>query len=365
MGNLSRNRSVIQKLESLLEKPVSQEAEIDTFAALAWELRISHPERSAEYAYEVIQRPQSGVFQASPYKAGLAAGLVALAFIHLQVGELHKATEKCLRALKHLGNAPHSKTTLHIWLVLAQDSFFLGDYLSAKQQSQKAIELAEVFELSIEKAWALDMLATAYGMLGEAANALEFHKKSLDIFEKEDDIDGILRAGNNIAMTLYLQKELEDADAQIKKTLALAHERGNKFDLLNIYCTAAQIAIDLQEFDEAEKNLLAAFSNAEVLENTRTYHIFVLMEWARLFIQQKEHRKAQYNFLQSLVLAEENGQLAEQAHCYHELSSIYAEEGDTERSEKYLEIEASLRNELEELHAKHRKEIQKAVTQIN
>jgi len=365
MRNISRNRSVIQELESILKNPISREVEIATFATLAWELRISHPERSTGYAYEAIQRSQSGPFEMSPYKEGVAAGLVTLAFIHLQMGELQKATEKSLRALKHLGNAPHSKTTLHIWLVLAQDSFFLGDYASAKEQSQKAIELAEALELSIEKAWALDMLATTCGMLGDCENALELHKKSLEIFEKEDDIDGILRAGNNLAMTLYLQKELQDADTQIKKTLSLAHERGNKFDLLNIYCTAAQIAIDRQQFDEAEKDLFAAFSNAEVLENTRTYHIFALMEWARLSREQNEREKSKSYFLQSLVLAEENGQLAEQAHCYQELASIFTEEGNTERAEKYIKIAQSLRNELEELHAKHRKEIQLAVAQVN
>ncbi len=355
MESISRNRSVIQKLESLLENPTSQEMEIDTLATLAWELRMIYPERSRRYARKVATLAQSGDFEASPYIEGSAAAAVALAFFYMQTGQLHETTRQCLSALKILEGSPHTKTTLHIWLILANNSFFLGGFETALKNAQKTLNLAEELGLVIEKAWALDITANAYGIMGEYEKAFAAHHKAMDIFRVENDIDGILRAGNNIAMTLYQKGDLEEAYEQILKTRELAQERKRKSDLLNIHCTAAQIAIDLSLLDEAEEHLLAAFSNGEVLEYTHTYHVFVIMEWGRLSLKRDEVNKAKSYYLQALVLAEENDQIAEMAQCYQELSSIYAQEGDTERAEKYMEQVQFFSDELERKLTKHRK----------
>ena len=357
----SRNQRVQQELEERLKKPKSREDEVETLATLAWELRTNQPERSAELSLQTIQEAQSPPFEEVPYYKGLAAGMAALAFVNLQVGEMRLGTQQAIRALKNLQRAPDDKILVRILLTLAQDSFFLGDFDAATEQAQKAVSLAEKNDWPIEKAWAIGMLASTYGVTGEIEKALELHQTELDIFEAEDDIDGILRAGNNLAMTLYLSQNLDKAHQQITKTLQLGKKRGHKFDLLNIHCTAAQIEIDRREFDAAEEALYGAFSNAEVLENTRTYHIFVLMEWARLRQAQQEISKAKSYYLQSLVLAEENGQLAEQAHCYQKLAGIYEEEGEDERAEKYLALAKELGSELEQAHAAYRKDIQTAM----
>lgn len=359
----NRNQRVQKELEERLKNPISREDEVDTLGALAWELRINQPERSIQLSLQTIQEAQSHPFEDVPYYKGLAAGMTALSFVNLQIGNMRLGTQQALSALKNLQQTPDDKILVRILLTLAQDSFFLADYAKAAEQAQKAIEITEKNNWRIEKAWATGMLASTYGITGKFKQALELHQVELDIFETEDDVDGILRAGNNLAMTLYLSQNLEEAHQQITKALQLGKRRGHKFDLLNIHCTAAQIEIDRREFDAAEKALYGAFSNAEVLENTRAYHIFVLMEWARLNEARNETNKAKSYYLQSLVLAEENGQLAEQAHCYQKLSGIYEAEGESERATKYIALAKELRSELERTHADYRKEIQTAMQQ--
>ena len=327
-------------------------------AELAWELRISQPERSRVSARKAISLAGSGEYADNPYTEGLAAGLVTLAFVYLQSGQLQEGTNKCLEALNAIGDSPHSKTTVRIWHTLAENSFFLGDFPAAMEQAQKSLTLADQLDLLIEKAWAIDTIASIYGITGDSSNALEFHKEAMQMFNAINDIDGILRSGNNLAMTLYGKKDYSQALEQILNTLEIAREWDRKHDMLNISCTAAQISIDMGQLEQAEGYLHAAFSNAEVLENTYTYHVFVMMEWARLSLLRNETKKARSYLLQAIVVAEENDQLTEQAQCYKTLAEICEQEGNEEKALMYSESFQLYSEELERKLAKNRLALQ-------
>ena len=361
MEEKSRNEIVIKKLNAQLEQAASQKERIDTLATLAWELRISQPDRSAELARKAIELAQVREFLSSPYLDGKVAGLVALSFVYLQLGELNEGTNLSLKALKTLDLSRESITAAHLWLTLAQNSTFLGDFTSVRNHTQRTLEITEQLSLPIERAWALDALAIADAMQADYPNALVHHREAIGIFKQANDIDGRLRAKNNLAMTLYKQGEYDEALSQILVTLQNAKVWNRKFDILNIACTAAQICIDTHRLDDAERHLHTAFSNAEILENTRAFHIFVLMEWARLSQKRNETDKAKSYFLQSLVLAEENDQLGELAHCYQELSKIYLQEGAVQRAEKYAQMAKSFQDDLAAKHAEYQRKIQVAL----
>jgi hypothetical protein len=56
---INRNLKRIQELEALLKRSASSQDEIDTLAELAWELRISQPERAETTAKKAIELAQS------------------------------------------------------------------------------------------------------------------------------------------------------------------------------------------------------------------------------------------------------------------------------------------------------------------
>ena len=187
----------------------------------------------------------------------------------------------------------------------------------------------------------------------------------MQTFKKFHNINGILRSGNNLAMTLYGVQDFAPAFEQILQSLEAAQKWDRKHDLLNISCTAAQISIDMGNLDQAEEYLLAAFSNAEVLENTFLYHVFVLMEWARLSMLRDEMKPAKSYLLQAIVVAEENDQLAEQTQCHKLLMDIYKKEGDEKKAQLHANAYQIHNEQVEMKRAANRLAIQAALRQVS
>ena len=324
------NRSLFRKqeLEILLERPSSPQEEVDAYAELAWELRISQPERAETLAQKAAELAQTGIFTEEAYQAGQAAGLIALAFLQTHAGHLDVGVATYMQALAILSDAPVSRNTIRLWYTSSWNSFFLGDYPTALEQALKALKQSEQLDLNLEKAWALDAVASIYGITEDFPNALKAHQEAVEIFKEQHDVDGTIRTLNNLAMTLYQMGDYAPALEHARQSLELAQKWDRKNDQLNLSCTIAQISIDMEQLDQADAYLNKAFADAEVLESTYIYHAFVLIEWARLSLKRGNVEKAKSYLFQALKLAQENDQKAEQAQCHQRLSEIYEAQGE-------------------------------------
>jgi len=332
METPNRNLARIKKLEDRSKNSSSPQNEIDSLTELAWELRTSQPEKSKSVALKTIDLAQSGEFSKEPYKQGWAAGLVAYAFYFTHTNQLKEGVENCLQALNLIEDHQISKTSVRAWITLCWNNFFIGNYPTALEQALKALDQANALGIQIEKAWALDALASVYGIASDFTDALHYHKESVSIFKELNDVDGIIRATKNLAMTLYEKKDYDAAFESIFESFHLAQKWKRKYDILNISCTIAQISIDTGKLDQAEEFLRTAMANAEALENTNIYYTYVLMEWARLSQKQNDFQNAKKNLLLALSVAEENDQKMEQAKCHQGLSEIYEKHGDYKKS---------------------------------
>ena len=342
----SRSHRRIHELEGLIEQFTSPREEIEASAELAWELRISHPERAETLAQTAIELAQTGKFEEELDNKGLAAALTALAFLQTHAGLLDIGVATGMRALSILGDSMPSQTTTRLWYSLSWGSFFLGDYPTAMEQALMALHQSDRLNLRIEKAWALDALGSIYGISKDFPNALKAHKESVHIFEEQNDVDGTLRALNNLAMTLYEMKDYAPALEYALLSLQLAQHWNRNHDMLNLSCTIAQISIDMGNLDQAEEYLRKASANAEVLESTYIYHAFVLMEWARLALKRDDAERARSYLFQALALAEKQDQKAEQAQCHKSLSEIYEGQGEYSEALRHYKAFHTLNDEV-------------------
>ncbi len=332
----------IKALEAILQNPASRRDEISTLGELAWQLRFSKQKDAKVFATKAIKLAQGEYFAKRPYNEGLAAGLVALASVEFQNGLIEPGVKNCLEAISLLENLPPSKTDARVWQILSWNSYFLGDFTSAQDQALKSLEISNQLSLIIEKAWALDAAACAYGVSKDFQNALQAHREAINIFQDNRDVDGTIRATNNMALTLYMMEDYTTALTWAKQNLQFIRKWDRKYDELNAACTIAQILIDLGRLDDAENYLGVALTASKVLENTNIFHVSIFMEMARLARNRDDLEDAKLNLFEALNFANKTKQKMEVGKCHRILAEIYEHEGDYKQSlehmKKFLQI---------------------------
>jgi diguanylate cyclase (GGDEF)-like protein len=326
----------IQALEAILQQPASRRDEISTLAELAWQLRFSKTKKAKTLAKKAIKLAQGEYFAKKPYNEGLAAGLVALASIESQNGQIESGVKNCLEAISLLENFPSSKTNARVWQTLSWNSFFLGDYTSAQHQALKSLDLSSRLNLKIEKAWALDTVASAYGISKDFQNALQAHREAIHIFQDDNDVDGIIRATNNMAMTLHMMEDYQTALAWAKQNLQIIRKWERKHEELNAACTIAQILIGLKRLDDAENYLGVALTASKVLDNTDIFHVIIFMELARLSQMRGDLKNAKINLFEALKIAKRTKQKMDVGKCHQNLAEIFEQEGDYKHSLEHM-----------------------------
>ena len=332
----NRYNKRIQALEAILQNPASKRDEISTLAELAWQLRFSKPEDAKMFAKKAIKLAQGEYFAKRPYNEGLAAGLVALASLESQNGQIESGVKNCLEAISLLENFPPSKTNARVWQTLSWNSYFLGDYTSAQDQAVKSLELSNQLSLKIEKAWALDAMASAYGILKDFQNALQAHREAIHIFQDINDVDGTIRGTNNMALTLYMMEDYTTALAWAKQNLQIIRKWNRKHEELNAACTIARILIDLRRLDDAENYLGVALTASKVLDNTNIFHVLIFMELARLSQVRGNYQNAKTNLIEALKIVKRTKQKMEVGKCHQNLAGIFEHEGNYKQSLEHL-----------------------------
>ena len=343
---INSNVKRIQELEARLKDLDSPKDEIDLLAELAWELRTSQPEKSTETATRVTELAHRGEYSESPFVEGWAAGLVTLAFHQTHNNQLKQGAENALQALRMLEARQASKTMIRARLTLSWNLFFLGSYPAALEYALDALKELEQFDSDVDKAWIFDNLACVYGVSGDFTNALHYHKKAVDLFKELDDVDGLIRATNNLAMTLYEKKDYMPALETVFESLDLAERWGRKVDIFNINCTAAQITMEIGDLVKANQHLETATEIVKSLENPPIFYSYVLIETAKLALKIRDFPKAESKLLVALETAEQSGQKAEQAECHRSLTYIYEEQGNYQEALRHQKAFQALNEEV-------------------
>jgi tetratricopeptide (TPR) repeat protein len=120
------------------------------------------------------------------------------------------------------------------------------------------LEVREVLEESLgffDDEWVVagiyNSLGTIVEMLGEWDNALEYHKKDLEISEKLNDVSGIATAYGNIGLVYHDKGEWDKALEYYKKDLEISKRLNNETGMARAHGNIGVVYHDKGEWDNA------------------------------------------------------------------------------------------------------------------
>ena len=315
----------INELDDFLAKPRNQREEIDALNELAWELRVSQPDRVYLLCQKADDLSRTGEFLDQPYDQGLAASLVGRAFVDTYNGKLDIAFSQCLQAISLL-QGTRSNIEVQVWFTLGWNSFFLGDYPAALENGMKALSLARELNDRLHEAWALDAVASFHGVTGDFKTAIRLHEDALKIFKGLSDAFGELRTLNNLAVSLLEMKQYEQAYDVGERSLQLARAYDLEMDICNNSCTVVDVLIEMKRYDDADELLRDAVPRTS--HGSNVAHVNVLERAGRLRLLKGDLDGAEKYVAQALEVAQKLDQRAEQALCHRTLSEIYEQKGE-------------------------------------
>ena len=317
-----RGSERIRALEIFLSQSISQQEEIDALNELAWELRMSRPGQAQTLSQKAYELGQSGEFSTLLYTQGLAYSLINQAFVDSEAGGLDTAASKCLEALALLENEEPTQAVINAWYTLGWNSFYLGDYPAAMEYGLKALKLSRELGSRLHEGWALDAIASFYVSSEEFPHAMQLYEEALRIFRSLNEVQGELRALNNMATALYERGQYSSALEAGYLSLQLTRQYELNMEAINVCCTIAQILVDMGQLDQAEVYLRESLSGIEV-QGPNVTHVYVLEEWGRFCLAKNDLQGAETSLEQALELAVKLDRRVEQARCHEDLSKVY------------------------------------------
>ena len=179
---------------------------ISELLASAWQLRESEQyDRMLELAEEA-----RSLSEETGFTAGVPRAIAVRAFVHYIRSDFRVALTECIEAL-HMAHGD-SEAEGRARSVLAMVHWSLGNYEEALKNGDRALELLQALG---------DGVATAFGMavkggillaLGQPAEALEWHQRSIHAFEPfPEQAIGRARALAGLGLTYLAQKRHHEA----------------------------------------------------------------------------------------------------------------------------------------------------------
>lgn len=240
------------------------------------------------------------------------------------------------------------------YLEIGQYYFHTQDFRSSLSYHQKAIDLKDkvsTIEMSLKIARAYNDIGILYYNLNELENALESHRRSILIYEKQNDFQGLAWNYNNLGI---LYKEVGKQDSAIysyEKSLESATEIS---DSLGIGYNSINIGIlyhDQGKFNEALKNFQYARKFFKSPENDRilaTTMSFI----ASVYIKYKEYDLALNQYQSAVLLHLSKGDKRGLANTYEKISELYINQNALDSAKTYASKSLILNDSIGHLRGK-------------
>lgn len=333
---------VAQTIDERIAQAGTIQEKVDLTNKLAWELRIRDAARAHALSSESLELSKTCGENGEPYEPGIAVGLVTLAFIEGERGNLDKALTLALEALSHLQDKPYPEILIDAWYTLGWAYFYSGDYPAALEFGLKSLKLAREIEHREREAWSLDLVASTYK---DPIQAVEMYREAFDVFENLGIIEGQSRILNNWAYSLMESQEYDQALEMAHKSLELAKQAKLPGDVINVSATIGEILTSLGKYSEAQAEL----HNATLLfdEFGRDISaVYILVDLGQVHLEQNDLQQAEEVLFEALELSEEMEMRNEQARCHLYLSEIYERQNDYKKALAYYKKFQALRESI-------------------
>ncbi|MGB0882272.1 MAG: tetratricopeptide repeat protein [Vicingaceae bacterium] len=250
--------------------------------------------------------------------------------------------KKGLRLSRLIG---YKKGTLNSLTTLANAYDYIGDY----SKSQKLnFQILEIYEREND----LEGINTMYNnigiihyYLGNYKQAIEFTTKALNYYQNINDSIGISMCYNNIANSYSDEGENEKALSYYFKALTIYEAINDSSGISLINGNVGEVYIEEKKYAKAFQFLSIALQVATNLKDT-WQQANMYNSIGDLYYRENKSNQAIEYLLKALEINKKLGVKAEIGEVYSNISKAYEQKGNYEKSLHYLKLGSEVNNEL-------------------
>jgi tetratricopeptide (TPR) repeat protein len=219
------------------------------------------------------------------------------------------------------------------------------DYDAARDLTERARQVFQSLGDRAGVAEALHNLAVIEDRSGSAEEAADLYARALEEFEATNHIVGIITALYNLGLSRMHAGDNEAAKAYLERGMALCDSPAHADRLASFAKSLGDVALRLEEYDEAWRTLQRALEIKRHLQN-RLDEVEVLFSIASLHVRRGELQEAQNDARTALLLARELSVPSLTIGCFELFSAIELERGNTARAREIMSLAKGMRLQL-------------------
>jgi tetratricopeptide (TPR) repeat protein len=300
----------IDSLKNQLKKVNKDTTIINTLNALAWELKNINPDSSI-----ILSSQALSLAQKVNYEIGIGKANHELGWFNILKGQYDVALEHFFKAL------------------------ILWDSMIKNARGNEKSSFLN------KKSSTLGNIGVVYMQRSEYDKAIEYHYKSLSIFETLGDKSKMASTYGNIGNVYYAQSNYPKAIECLTKAQKIFEEMGNKDGVAIQYVNLGNIYTDQSDFSRA----IDAYSNAQKVFkelNNKNSEAVTVGNIANVYLKQSDYPKALDYYFKALKITEELGNKQSQAINLGNIGTLYEEQGNYEKALSYYRSALKISEEI-------------------
>jgi two-component system, sensor histidine kinase and response regulator len=252
--------------------------------------------------------------------------------------DVKKAEQFCKQAeeiaQKKQFNYLLAKAWNHLGLINHNRAF----YAEALVYYYKAVQHSQENSINDQFGYACQSIANVYIVNNERdKEAFEFIQKSFEIFNKQNNAEGIAYS-HLILGKLYAQRKNEDsATVHYEKALSIWQNNKNENAVANVYYVMSIVAKQKEDYEKAHFYLNKAFAMFNRLNNVRG-KILIINEFADIDYRNGKLDSALLQMKEALIFTRNSGitELVETA--YKQIAAIYERKNDYAHAHRFEKL---------------------------
>jgi tetratricopeptide (TPR) repeat protein len=274
-----------------------------------------------------------------------ARALQGLATIDLRQGDYETAREifqKALEIIQQIGDRVGEADTLH---QLATIDVNQGDYETAREIFQKALEIKQQIGNRAGEADTLHNLATIDLNQGDYETAREIFQKALEIKQQIEDRAGEASTLHQLASIDLNQGDYETAREKFQSALEIMQQIGDRAGEAGILHQLASIDLKQGDYETAREKFQSALEIMQQIGD-RAGEAGILHQLASIDLKQGDYETAREKFQSALEIRQQIGDRAGEALTLHQLASIDLKQGDYETAREKFQSALEIRQQI-------------------
>lgn len=230
--------------------------------------------------------------------------------IYKKQGKLDAAAEALGQAFQRLDPNETTIERVSVYLLQAEVQHHQGEVEVSNELCHKGLNIAEKLDSLAGQqgmARAYYLLSGSYLELGDLNEALEYCQKSLQAYERIQDLEGLSRVYITLAQIYIHQSTWQQAEEILNKSLTMKQEIGDTFGLGRIFINLADLQFKQGNYDQAASLLHKSLTIWRQL-GTTSFEIKALTQLADLELARNNLSGAEMYIKQGeAVLSDERG----------------------------------------------------------